>query len=266
MSSQFPIEVDPVALQEELRDRMSRYLLTALPINRKFPNLREAARQQFAKDNQLIKGPFLEALPDFPKSSSLSKLVEEGLLHEGFKKLSGDVLTRPLHEHQEDAIRSVVDEDKNIVVATGTGSGKTECFMYPMLDALLKAENRGKPGVQAILIYPLNALANDQLYARLVPLIADELAEYGITIGRYTGQTSFKSRESVEKELLDTPNSPFRELFGNKIPDNWPPLKNRDVGYSSQHFGHELRDVGAPFTPPKERWSFCWCQYSIPRA
>lgn len=221
MSSKYPIEVDPVALQEELRERMSRYLLTALPINRKFPNLREAARQQFARDNQLIKGPFLEALPDFRKSSSLSKLVEEGLLHEGFKKLSGDVLTRPLHEHQEDAIRSVVDEKKNIVVATGTGSGKTECFMYPMLDALLKAENRSKPGVQAILIYPLNALANDQLYARLVPLIADELAEYGITIGRYTGQTSFKSRESVEKELLDTPNSPFRELFGNKIPDNW---------------------------------------------
>lgn len=221
MSSQFPVEVDPVSLQEELRDRMSRYLLTALPINSKFPMLREAAHQQFAKDNQLIKGPFLEALPDFPKSNSLSKLVDEGLLHSGFKKLSDEVLNRPLHEHQEDAIRAVVGEDKNIVVATGTGSGKTECFMYPMLDALLKEGNRGKPGVQAILIYPLNALANDQLYARLVPLIADQLAEYGITIGRYTGQTSSSSRENIEREILDTPNSPFRELFGNKIPDNW---------------------------------------------
>ncbi|MFN9026998.1 MAG: DEAD/DEAH box helicase, partial [Akkermansiaceae bacterium] len=129
--------------------------------------------------------------------------------------------------HQDDAIQKIVVENKNIVVATGTGSGKTECFMFPMLDTLLKANISSRPGVRAILVYPLNALANDQLYSRLVPVIAGQLAKHGLTIGRYTGQTSSRdSRDKIERDLLDTPNSQMRELFGNKIPDNW--LLSRD--------------------------------------
>lgn len=223
----FPIEVDPLALQEDLHDRMKRYLLTALPISGRFPNLRAEARQKLSEDDALIKGPYLETLPDFPKGKSLKDLVEAGVLHEGFSRLDPTVYERPLHKHQETAIQSLVEEEKNIVVATGTGSGKTECFLFPMLDALLKADTAGKPGVRAILVYPLNALANDQLYARLVPAIADELREYGITVGRYTGQTSSRDgRDAIERELLDTPNSPMRERFGNKIPENW--LLSRD--------------------------------------
>tara|TARA_R110002096_G_scaffold233047_2_gene423011 strand:+ start:13139 stop:19186 length:6048 start_codon:yes stop_codon:yes gene_type:complete len=227
MNQQFPIEVDPLALQEDLHDRMKRYLLTALPISRRFPNLRTEAHQKLSADDALIKGPFLETLPDYPKGKSLKDLVESGLLHEGFSRLNASVYERPLHKHQEAAIESIVREEENIVVATGTGSGKTECFLFPMLDGLLKADVSGTPGVRAILVYPLNALANDQLYSRLVPAIAKELQEYGITVGRYTGQTSARdSRETIERDLLDTPNSPMRELFGNKIPDNW--LLSRD--------------------------------------
>ena len=227
MKPHFPIEVDPVALQEDLHDRMRRYLLTALPISRRFPKLREEAHKKLMDGDSLIKGPFLETLPDFPKGKSLKNLVEEGTLHEGFSKLEPDVYQRPLHRHQQDAIEQTVNEQKNIVVATGTGSGKTECFMFPMLDSLLKANIKGQPGVRAILVYPLNALANDQLYARLVPVLAHQLAEYGLTIGRYTGQTkSRQTREQAEAEVLGQPGSPFRELFGDKVPANW--LLTRD--------------------------------------
>jgi hypothetical protein len=227
MKTQFPIEVDPIALQEDLHDRMRRYLLTALPISRRFPKLRADALGKLSEENALIKGPYLEALPDFPKGRSLKDLVEAGILHEAFSHLDPSVYTRPLHQHQDDAIQKIVMESKNIVVATGTGSGKTECFMFPMLDVLLKANIAGRPGVRAILVYPLNALANDQLYARLVPVIAGELANYGLTIGRYTGQTSTRDdRDKIERDLLDTPNSQMRELFGNRIPANW--LLSRD--------------------------------------
>lgn len=227
MKTPFPVEVDPIALQEDLHDRMRRYLLTALPINKRFPKLRAEASRRLSEDDALIKGPYLEALPDFPKKRSLKDLVEAGILHEAFADLDPAVYSRPLHQHQEDAIQRIVVEKKNIVVATGTGSGKTECFMFPMLDALLKADIAGRPGVRAILVYPLNALANDQLYSRLVPVIAGELAKYGITIGRYTGQTSTRdSREKIERDLLDTPNNQMRALFGNKIPSNW--LLSRD--------------------------------------
>lgn len=227
MKTQFPIEVDPIALQEDLQSRIKRYLLTALPISRRFPKLRENALAKLGENGALIKGPYLEALPDFPKGKSLKDLVENGILHEAFSEMKLSVYTRPLHQHQEDAIQKIVIENKNIVVATGTGSGKTECFMFPMIDALLKANIGGKPGVRAILVYPLNALANDQLYSRLVPVIAGELARHGITIGRFTGQTSTQdSRDKIEQDLLGGPNSQMRALFGNKIPSNW--LLSRD--------------------------------------
>jgi superfamily II DNA/RNA helicase len=224
MSNPYPIEVDPIALQEDLQARMRRYLLTALPINRRFPKLKAEAVARLGEDDALIKGPYLEALPDFPKGKSLRDLVEEGVLHSAFSDLDPSVFGRSLHQHQETAIRRVVVENKNVVIATGTGSGKTECFVFPMLDALLKANISGRPGVRAILVYPLNALANDQLYARLVPVLANQLAKHGLTVGRYTGQTSsVKSRDQIEQELLGLPGSKgiMRRMFGNQIPSNW---------------------------------------------
>ena len=56
---------------------------------------------------------------------------------------------------------------RNLIVASGTGSGKTECFLLPVLDDALR--NPG-PGVRAVIVYPLNALANDQLHRLRVML------------------------------------------------------------------------------------------------
>lgn len=215
-----PIEIDPVSLQKDLQDRMQRYLQTALPIHRRFPKLREAAQAQFAAETTLIKGPYLEALPDFPKAQSIEDLVQSGTLHDGFQYIDPNVYKRDLHSHQAEAIRLVTEENKNIVVATGTGSGKTECFLYPLVDALLKADIKDKPGIRAILVYPLNALANDQLYSRVVPLIVKELEQYGLTVGRFTGQTDpRKNREQFAEEYLADSN--IRKHFKDSIPDNW---------------------------------------------
>jgi hypothetical protein len=218
----FPTEIDPVALQNDLQDRLQRYLRTALPIHRKFPKLKKQAEEELFKPGRLIKGPYLEALPDFPKSSSLEDLVIGDVLHEGFCKLNSKVVGRPLHAHQEEAIRYIVEEKKNTVIATGTGSGKTECFVYPMIDELLKANINGAPGIRAIIVYPMNALANDQLFGRLVPDLVHHLRDYGITIGRYTGDTaSNKTRRDLESDILGSEGSAMRDLFGTSIPTNW---------------------------------------------
>lgn len=220
-----PIEIDPIQLQEDVGDRMRRYLLTSLPIHRRFPRLRETASAELEKSASLIRGPYLEALPDFPKQKTLLELVESGILDPGFKNLNDEVLRRSLHEHQAEAISRVVSQKQNVVVATGTGSGKTECFLFPLIDSLLKANVAGKPGIRAILVYPLNALANDQLYRRIVPFIAKDLKDYGITVGRYTGQTKpNKGRAFFEEQYLQDPF--FKELFGPSIPENW--LLSRD--------------------------------------
>src|SRR5690606_34271149 len=71
--------------------------------------------------------------------------------------------SRQLYWHQEEAI-SRANRGRNIVVATGTGSGKTETFLYPILLSLYREFLEGSlgPGVRALLLYPMNALANDQ--------------------------------------------------------------------------------------------------------
>ncbi|WP_084637145.1 DEAD/DEAH box helicase [Neomicrococcus aestuarii] len=74
------------------------------------------------------------------------------------------------------------------LVTTGTGSGKTESFLYPILDHVLRAQKAGITGVKALILYPMNALANDQA-GRLSKLISGTPELRGIRAGLYTGQS-----------------------------------------------------------------------------
>ena len=117
----------------------------------------------------LGKGPYIDFTDSFLPGESLAELIEEGVVSKEFKKLAhegeGSVkLTRPLYIHQEKSIRKI-GVGKNVVVTTGTGSGKTESFLYPILNSLMHEKEQGtlSHGVRALLIYPMNALVNDQL-------------------------------------------------------------------------------------------------------
>ena len=212
-------EVDPIAFERELGERLRSYLLTTLPIHEKFPKLRQRMEDLLTQEAQLIKGPFVETISDFEKGKSLSDLVAEGLASTKLADLGPHEFTRPMHKHQESAFLTITREQSNAVIATGTGSGKTECFLYPILHSLLSSADRS-PGVRALLVYPLNALANDQLYHRLVPAVVQKLSSHGISVGRYTGQTkSNYSRSDIEEELLATPD--MKERFPAGIPANW---------------------------------------------
>ncbi|MCL4434827.1 MAG: DEAD/DEAH box helicase [Actinobacteria bacterium] len=116
-------------------------------------------------------------------------MVAEGLLDDDFLSLPREAfpIGRPLYRHQESAIRKLLD-GRNVIVATGTGSGKTECFLFPILQHLMKeraAGTLGEPGVRALLLYPMNALANDQMkrLRDLVRVFPD------ITFARFVGET-----------------------------------------------------------------------------
>ena len=116
--------------------------------------------------------------------------------------------------HQERAVRAVHQEKHNIVVATGTASGKTESFLYPILFELYRQHLAGQlnqPGVRAMILYPMNALANDQ--RDRLRGISEDLHEAGsdfrLTFGQYIGQTPKHSRDQwrnadwwAEKRLL----------------------------------------------------------------
>jgi len=83
-------------------------------------------------------------------------------------------------------LRAVEESGRGCVVKTGTGSGKTEAFLLPVINGVLKLREEGVPGTKAFLIYPMNALANDQL-ARIRELVRG--SGLGITFAMYTGES-----------------------------------------------------------------------------
>ena len=83
-----------------------------------------------------------------------------------------------LFEHQKKAVESILDNTPTVISA-GTGSGKTECFLIPVLEHCLTSRI---PGVKAILLYPMNALANDQMQ-RIAQLCRDTDVSYGLLTG-----------------------------------------------------------------------------------
>ncbi|WP_243008945.1 DEAD/DEAH box helicase [Clostridium sp. AM58-1XD] len=88
--------------------------------------------------------------------------------------------------HQQKAFERLTGDDgRSTLVATGTGSGKTECFLYPILEYCY--QHRGERGIKALIIYPMNALASDQA-KRIAELIygSDELRG-NVTVGMYVG-------------------------------------------------------------------------------
>jgi superfamily II DNA or RNA helicase len=155
----------------------------------------------------------------------LLKLIKEGLLSNEFTKLQVNELPlkRDLYIHQEVAIRKLVQDRRNIIVATGTGSGKTETFLLPILNYLFRQKEKGQlsPGVRALLLYPMNALANDQL-KRLRKLLRNYPA---ITFGSYTGETEQHESQAIQKFKKVNPGEKLlpNELLSREKMQQSPP-------------------------------------------
>ena len=154
---------DPLATSNLIVEGYRRYLRSLLPV--RDPGIAAALDHEISR-SRLTKGPLLEAAPPYEHGVTLADLVAEGVLNPSFPGLASRAvpLDRPLYRHQEQAIRKIT-AGRNVIVATGTGSGKTESFLLPILDALSAEHAAGTlgPGVRALLLYPMNALANDQI-------------------------------------------------------------------------------------------------------
>lgn len=187
--------LDPLAASDRIVAGYRRYLRSLLPL--RDTQLADALNDAIESSPTLTKGPLLEATPAYAPGVTLADLVGEGVLGPEFLRFTGAALPadRPLHRHQEDAVRKA-RAGRNVVVATGTGSGKTESFLLPILARLADEAAAGPlgPGVRALLLYPMNALANDQM-KRLRGLLA---ATPDVTFGRYTGETKTDRRRAEE--------------------------------------------------------------------
>jgi ATP-dependent helicase YprA (DUF1998 family) len=136
--------------------------------------------------------PLIGLNPQFRPGRTTAQLAEVGIVDEAIPQvfaLGNPRLPISLHRHQDEALMKALQR-RNYIVTTGTGSGKSLCFFVPIIDCILKARRAGEPRrTRAIVIYPMNALANSQ---------REELEKFiegcGLdpemrpTFARYTGQ------------------------------------------------------------------------------
>lgn len=218
--------MNPIKLSKKLQHTLVDYLTTTFDVNRdgKEPALAEFIKNSFNQPRALFAGPYLELTAPYQTGASIQQLVRQGILNRKllhlpcFKEGRPLPIDAPLYTHQEQAIRKLSGEGRNVVVSSGTGSGKTESFLIPLLNDLVENPT---PGVRAILIYPLNALVNDQLDRLRILLRGTE-----ITFGRYTSELENKAnnaRRNMENEWKRMP--PFQKMLFDQYP-----LPNEIIG------------------------------------
>lgn len=209
----------PVTASKRITEKYYRYLKTTFHMGEPY---KAEYERLIDRGESFASGPYLDVTDAFQKGKSISELIDEGILPRSFSKVRMN-LSRPLYRHQENAVRKVAADGKNLVVSTGTGSGKTESFLIPILRELIMEDEDGtlSPGVRALLIYPMNALANDQT-ERLRELLADYPE---ITFGVYTGQTKQKKTDALaEYRSLNQNRSPIKnELISRDEMIETPP-------------------------------------------
>lgn len=181
--------INPIGFASDVVEEFRRYQLTAFPLAD--PRLAEQARSLLApgfSGSPLVKGPYLSIARAFETGRDVSDLIESGVLHPA---MEGVAAYSSLFAHQQEALEAV-KEGHHVLVSTGTGSGKTEAFLYPILDHCLRLrDEEAPPGVVAILMYPMNALAGDQR-DRLRAMLAGS----GITFGMYVGSTPHRTEDA----------------------------------------------------------------------
>ena len=156
----------------------------------RFSHAKQMWEQQLTM-KELVRGPYLEKAQMYAPGESLDKLA----LHEKTREtIEAQLGERSLYRHQTDALKLLLARE-NSIIATGTSSGKTLCYQIPILDDLLCDPS---PGLRAIIIYPLNALVNDQLgeWEQMLK------KHPHITFARFTGQTP-NAQKHYEKRLRD---------------------------------------------------------------
>lgn len=232
-------------IQKTLLTELANYIKTQY--FGKTPLLLSALSERLQEKNLLYKEPYIESSPAYKTvPNGFEKINLPNWLKKFFLRLAEEnlgVYTSPF-VHQIQALEKF-SQGKDLFVSTGTGSGKTECFMFPILSKLAveahdASENWQNRGVRVMIMYPMNALVSDQI-SRLRKLLGDR---EGIFIkifreicgknsrhpqfGMYTGRTPYsgKADKKQDNQLKSTleeitqPQSDEDKFFFNALAES----------------------------------------------
>ena len=165
----------PSLVALDIQEGLRQFLITGFePSDAFFHGL----MSRFVEDaNRWFKGPYLQVGLPFRTGASGDRFFAPRF-----------TLPHNCYVHQEQAWQRLASDRQaaNTLVATGTGSGKTECFLYPVLDHCVRERAAGRPGIKALILYPMNALATDQA-RRFARTIHNTPAFAGVRTGLFVG-------------------------------------------------------------------------------
>lgn len=163
---------NPIKIYNEILDAYLKYINSGLPFFREEYN--EERNALLKETGTISQPPIIEIVPKYKEVATLDQFCEK----EGVSKeindfvntglfTNGASVERKLYQHQYDALKEAFVNRKSIVVTTGTGSGKTECFLLPVIADLVKESASWRRSrtraIRTMILYPLNALAEDQM-------------------------------------------------------------------------------------------------------
>lgn len=252
---------NPVKIGKELYETYLDYLETNIPLSNPSYEAERHDLYSYGCPTSLMQAPIIELINTYPTSNTIDKIYDKTTADFLIKGMFKNELF-PLYTHQERSIKSA--QNKNVIITTGTGSGKTECFLIPIIADLVKESETWKKNgykenvVRTLIMYPLNALAEDQLKRMREALDCDAAHDFykdlgfNFSFGRYTSRTP-KTLSEAEKDFddawrgLDGTDKELEFMFPRdkkKCSPNDPraELISRDVMIGTQ--------VGKKATPP----------------
>lgn len=185
------------------------------------PKLVAQRRQLIEAPGVIHQRPYIESTPRYVAGKAFRDLGLDSAAIEVFAAVSqseGDLsllIHDPPYQHQAISTKLTLVDGKSLVVMTGTGSGKTECFLLPILGKLaIEARSKGPnfaatPAVRAMVLYPMNALVNDQLGRLRIlfgdPRIVEKFMNWSrrpARFARYTSRTLYPGVRSISKDQV----------------------------------------------------------------
>ena len=213
---------NPIKLWRELKEIYLKYIDSGLPlIDERYSAER---RKLYDMPGAICQPPIIELVQKYKETSTILSACQKYGINKEFSDFAKCGLfpddkgvERKLYQHQEDAIKWAVSERKHIVATTGTGSGKTECFLLPIISDLISESinwHKKRPrALRALILYPLNALAEDQMVRLRKSLNSRPLQETGARdwldknrsghrfyFGRYTGLTPVSGKKGKSRD------------------------------------------------------------------
>lgn len=227
--------MNPILLARHVQDSLRELVHTTL--NSTSPAFEGMVDRFIAEPANFLKGPWISVDMPFKQIDGAA----DGTWTQPFPEVP---LKFAPYKHQTDAFARLSGEAmRSTLVATGTGSGKTESYLWPILEHCRK--NKGKPGIKAILIYPMNALATDQA-RRIAAAISGIASLHGVRAGIYADAEPKDPTHEVTKDSVVTHRETMRKnppdiLLTNYKMLDYLLLRGRDKALWAQNDPETLR-------------------------